>query len=163
MAVLHRTTSDETGSLWQVQVCWRLLHPWSPVPEWLRPQVRGGGIFVLFVLRVYRRGMPGAQASRAYVLEAPESSWTVAIGTAFGTGGTAMAAFLDSMRRDRLLAQVLQTSPQRPIAGHECLTQGAEGGFWYAGAVAQSGPGGIRKLAGGFDRHAALLEVGGTP
>ena len=37
----------------------------------------------------------------------------VAIGTAFDTGGAAMAAFIDSMRRDRLLTQVLQTSPQR--------------------------------------------------
>ena len=61
MAVLRRTTSDETGSLWQVPVCWTLLHPWSPVLAWLRPQVRGGGIFVLFVLRVYCRGMPGTQ------------------------------------------------------------------------------------------------------
>ena len=124
MAVLRRTTSDETGSLWQVPVCWTLLHPWSPVQEWLRPQVRGGGICVLFVLRVYRRGMPGTQASRAVVLEAPESSWPIAIGTAFDTGGAAMAAFIDSMRRDRLLAQVLQTLPQRPIAGIKCLTQG---------------------------------------
>ena len=104
---------------------WALLHPSPPVREWLRPQVRGVGIFVLFILRVYRRGMPGAQASLADVLQAPESSWPVAIGAAFDTGGAAMAAFIDPMRRDRLLAQVLQTSPQRPIAGHECLTQGA--------------------------------------
>ena len=125
MAVLRRTTSDESGSVWRVPVFWTLLHPWSPVLEWLRPQVRGGGIFVLFVLRAYRRGMPEAQASRADVLQASESSWPVASGTAFGTGGAAMDAFIDSIWRDRRLAHVLQTSPQRPIAGHECLTQGA--------------------------------------